>query len=178
MCCHFGPAFLLSRWLQAAGFKSATLVGDKTETRSCLNRLKDQVTLFPEIPRTFFTDQLRELSAFLAAGNVLVIAMDSPRGKHIEIPIDEETCFQIATGPLRLAATHSARLLPCVVLNDGPWRFRLELGRPVPDRFLDKVLDAEATGKHLLNELLPYFRATPENCSKMLLDCFVSHRKV
>jgi long-chain acyl-CoA synthetase len=173
--CHFGPVFLLRRWLQAAGIRAATLVAGRADERSGLNRLKDQVTLFPEMPRVFYPQQLRELTKFLAAGNVLIIAVDSPAGNQVEIPVDPvygHFNFRMATGPLRLAARHGARLFPCLIRDEGRWRFRIELGRPVPPAFLSAAPDLKSAGKHVLDELLPRFRACPEQCAKMLVESF------
>lgn len=170
--CHFGPVFLLSRWLQAAGIRSATLVGGRKEDRSYLNRLKDRATLFPEIPRVIFSHQLRELKKFLADGNVLIIAIDSPQGNQIEVPVDAHGHFRLATGAIRLAARHGARLFPCTILDEGRWRFRFELGRPVPAEFLSDPPDLASVGKHLVDELLPRFQAHPDQCAKMVLECF------
>jgi long-chain acyl-CoA synthetase len=173
--CHFGPVSLLRRWLQAAGIRATTLVGGRADERSGLNQLKDQVTLFPEIPRVFYPQQLREVTKFLAAGNVLIIAIDSEAGNQIEIPVDPaygHFNFRMATGPFRLAARHGARLFPCTIRDEGRWRFRIELGRPVPAEFLSSTPDFKSAGKHVLDELLPRFRACPEQCSKMLIESF------
>ena len=170
--CHFGPVYLLSRWLQAAGIRSATLVSGRTDERSYLNRLKDQVTMFPEIPRVFFPHQLRELAKFLASGNVLVIAVDSLKGNLIEVPVDARYNFRMATGAIRLAARHGACLFPGSIRDEGRWRFRFELGRAVPAEFLTDTPDLISAGKHLVGELLPHFQAHPEQCSKMVLECF------
>jgi len=169
---HFGPVFLLSRWLQAAGIRSATLASGRADERSCLNRLKDQVTLFPEIPRVFFPHQLRELTRFLSAGHVLVIAIDSHRGNLIEVPVGAGHHFRMATGAIRLAARYGAELFPCTLLDEGHWRFRFELGRPVPEEFLTEPPDLMAAGKHLAHELLRRFQAHPQQCSPMVLKCF------
>ena len=170
--CHFGPFFLLRRWLQAAGIRATTLVAGMTDERSYLNQLKDRVSLFPEIPRVFYPDQLRDVSRFLVNDHVLVIAIDSPAGNQIAVPVDDRFSFRMATGPLRLAARHGARLFPCTILDAGDWRFRIEIGRPVPAGFLAGPPDFMAAGKHLVTELLPRFQAHPEQCTKMVLDSF------
>jgi hypothetical protein len=170
--CHFGPVYLLSRWLQAAGIRSATFVSGRTDERSYLNRLKDQATVFPEIPRVFFPHQLRELTKFLADGHVLVIAIDSLKGNLIEIPVDAGCHFRMATGAIRLAARHGARLFPGSIRDEGRWRFHFELGRPVPAEWLADDPDLISAGKHLVSELLPHFQAHPGQCSKMVLECF------
>jgi len=170
--CHFGPFYLLRFWLQAAGIHAATLVAGQADERSYLNRLKDRATRFPEIPSVFYPHQLREVTKFLAAGNTLVIAVDNNSGNQIEIPVDDQFNFQMATGALRLAARRGARLFPCNIVDEGRWHFRVELGRPVPAELLAEPPDWRAAGSHLLKEMLPGFQAHPEQCSKMIFDSF------
>jgi lauroyl/myristoyl acyltransferase len=172
MVCHFGPVYLLRLWLQAAGIRAATLVAGQTRERSYMNRLKDRTRLCPEIPTVFYPDQLRAVVKFLAAGNALIIAVDNNSGNQMEIPVDDRFNFQMATGALRLAVRHQARLFPCNIIDEGRWRFRIELGRPVPPEFLSDPPDFKAAGSHLLGEMLPCFRAHPEQCTDMLFNGF------
>jgi hypothetical protein len=172
VACHFGPWYLLRFWLRAAGIRAATMIAGQAGERSYLHRLKDQVTLFPEIPTVFYSHQLREVAKFLAAGNVLVMAVDNNSGNQIHIPVDADFHFRMATGALRLAARHRARLFSCNIKDEGRWRFRVELGRPVPEAFLSDPPDFLLAGRHLLDEMLPGFRACPEQCSKMVLESF------
>jgi hypothetical protein len=109
---------------------------------------------------------------FLADGNVLIIAMDKPTGRQVEIPVDGTMRFQMATGAARLAARHGARLFPCNIIDEGRWRFRVVLGRPVPEEFLAGPPDLPAVASHVLGEMLPVFRAHPEQCTPMIFDSF------
>jgi lauroyl/myristoyl acyltransferase len=170
--CHFGPYFLLRLWLQAAGMPAATLVTGRADKRSYMNRLKDRATLFPKFSRVFYPHQLREAAKFLAAGNVLIIAVDNHSGNLVEVPVTDRFNFQMATGALRLAARRGAVLFPCNIIDEGRWRFRVELGRPAPEKFLSDPPDFVSAGKHLLDEMLPAFRAHPEQCTKMIFDSF------
>jgi hypothetical protein len=108
----------------------------------------------------------------LADGNVLIIAVDTGSGNQMEVPLEAGFRFQMATGALRLAAHEHALLLPCTIVDEGRWRFSITLGRPVPGNFLSDAGNFCLAGKHLLNEMLPCFRAHPEQCSKMLLENF------
>jgi lauroyl/myristoyl acyltransferase len=86
--------------------------------------------------------------------------------------VDDHFNFQMATGALRLAARQRAAVFPCNIIDEGRWRFSVELGRPVPEKFLADTPDFVAAGKHLLDEMLPCFRAHPEQCSQMVFDSF------
>ena len=127
---------------------------------------------FPEIPIAFYLDQLREASEFLAAGNSLLIAVDHSAGKQMRVPVGDGWTFQMATGAVRLAVRHRAELFPCVVIDEGCWRFQIKVGRPVPAEYLAAETDLIPAGKHLLNEMLPHFRSYPKQCSHQLIKCF------
>jgi lauroyl/myristoyl acyltransferase len=170
--CHFGPVYLLHLWLQAAGLPAATLVGGRASERAYLKRLKDTTTLFPDIPTVFYTHQMREVTRFLAAGNVLVIALDNMSGRLVEVPAAPGWNFQMTTGAVRLAARHRAGLFPCQIIDEGNWHFRVEFGRPVPDEYLTEEPDLMAAGRHLVAEWLPRFRSHPHQCTPMVFDSF------
>jgi lauroyl/myristoyl acyltransferase len=170
--CHFGPFFLLRSWLRAAGFPVAALVGGKGGSRSPLRRQKDRVSIFSEIPTAFHLDQLRAADEFLAAGHLLMVAIDTATGRQISVPAGGGWTFQMATGALRLAIRHRAELIPFSMVDEGRWRFQIELGRPVPAECLVSEDDLVPAGKHLLDELLPRFRNHPELCSNQLIQSF------
>lgn len=171
--CHFGPYYLLRFWLRAAGIPAATLVRGKSAGRMRVMRLKDRLSPFHEIPAAFYQDQLREMGEFLAAGNVLLIAMDAPLGRQITLSFCDGWSFQIATGPVRLAGRHQAEIFPCSIIGDGRWRFRIQIGRPVPAELLAAEVGWPAAGQYLLDELMPAFRAHPEQCRADLTRCLI-----
>ena len=170
--CHFGPSFLLREWLRAAGLPVAvyvrTLFGERTKAKW----LKNRVALLPEVPSAIFRDQLRDLSAFLAAGNVLLIAVDHDSGRQIELPAGGDWTFRMTTGAIRIAARHNAELIPCSIIDEGNWRFCIELGRPIAARHLGEDADLSAAGTLLLQELLAQFRPQPAQCTKKLAERF------
>lgn len=170
--CHFGPYFLLRPWLRAAGFPAAVLVKGKAESRSRLKRREDQVSLFPGVPTVFHLDQLRAADEFLAAGNLLLVAIDYAAGKQMDVPVGNGWTFRMATGAVRLAIRHQAELIPCGVIDEGRWHFQIILGRPVPAEYLAAGVDWIHAGKHLLNEMLPHFQNHPEQCPNRLIKYF------
>ncbi|MFZ0827695.1 MAG: hypothetical protein WAO02_09760 [Verrucomicrobiia bacterium] len=169
---HFSAFRLCRFWLRAAGIPAATLIVGKAENRANLELLEDRFTPFPEIPTSFYQDQLHAVNGFLAGGNALLIAVDSAAGKQMNVPVCEGWSFQMATGAVRLAIRHQAELISCAVIDEGRWRFQMKLGRPVPAACLAAKVDWIHAGKHLFNEMLPDFRNHSEQCSHQLIKCF------
>jgi lauroyl/myristoyl acyltransferase len=166
-------AYRMSRfWLRAAGVSVANLIAGKAESRAKLDRLGDGFSPFPESPTAFYVDQLRQACKFLAAGNSLLVALDTGAGDQINVPIGEGWTFQMSTGAMRLANLYSAELIPCVVIDEGRWRFQIKLGRPVPAEYLAAEADWIHAGKHLLDEMLPHFRNHPDQLTDQLIKNF------
>lgn len=170
--CHRGPYFLLASWLHAAGFPVAMLVGASSKSNSRFKHLNDRISPLVGYPVMFFLDQLRQVNEFLAAGNSLLIAIDSNLGKQMCVPAGIGWVFQMATGPIRLATRHQAELIPCSIIDEGRWRFRMELGRPVPRDYLTAAADGLRAGRYLLEEMSAHFQACPEQCSTGLARRF------
>jgi lauroyl/myristoyl acyltransferase len=169
--CHFGPITLLRIWLRAAGIPAIIVAGGKSETRSRLMKRLAGFALLAEVPTVFHLDQLRDATGFMASGNPLLIAIDGPAGKQMELPFCEGWTFRMATGAVRLAIHHQAELIPCSIIDEGRWHFRIELGRPVPREFLNAESDWSRAGKHLLDEMIPHLRSHPEQFGRDLMVC-------
>jgi lauroyl/myristoyl acyltransferase len=169
---HFGTYYLLRYWLRAARVPVATIVEGKLEDRSRLKRLKDAKSLFPETPTAFHQDQLPQAIKFLRSGNPLLVAIDSTNGKQLEVPCHKGWNFEMATGALRLAIRHRAELMFCSMVEEGEWRFCIELGQPVPKEFLVDETDLIPAAKHLVNEMLVQYEKHPEQCLKKKLERF------
>ena len=169
---HFGPYILLRFWLRAAGFPAANLVEGRSQNRSALKQLKDRVSPFPEIPTAFHReDELRQALRFVATGNPLLIAIDILNGKQIDVPMDEQWQFGMASGAIRMAMRSGAELIPCSIAEASPWRFQIRLGPPVPAPLLESA-DLPLIGKHILHAMLPVLREHPEQCTERLLKQF------
>lgn len=169
---HLGPCFLLPCWLRSAGVPLTPLRVGKAETRSALNRMKDRLSPFPDIPAVLYLDQLRAVVEVLSAGNVLLIALDHPTGKQIDVPLENGWTFRMAAGAVRLAARYQADLIPCCIIEERGWQFRIEIGRPVPREYLAGKPDMVRAGKHLLTELLPHIQQHPDQCRPVFFQCF------
>jgi hypothetical protein len=169
--CHFGPYYLLRFWLRAAGFPAATFVGGEQAMRQRLKRVQDRFSPAPEIPVVFYQKQLREAVEFLAAGNLLLIAIDAPSGKQIDVPFCEGWTFQMATGAMRLASRCQAELLPCSIVDEGCWHFGIKFGPPVPRIHLATEAGWPLAGRHLIDQWFPDFQARPDQCWADLTKC-------
>jgi lauroyl/myristoyl acyltransferase len=170
--CHAGPFTLLRFCLRAAGVPAATLVRGKTLDRSALRRKQDRLSPFPEIPTAFYQDRLREGIAHLMAGHPLLMAIDGRAGKQMRVPLCDGWTFQMATGPLRMAANHGALLFSCLLMEEGDWRFGLEIGSPVPDALLAAESGWEEAGAHLMRQMWPILEAHADQCPEYFLERF------
>ena len=170
--CHFGPISLTAFWLRSHGIPVTSLKFGKAKARERAKRRKDRYTPFPTIPSALYLDQLREVVRLFSSGGTLLVAIDFRTGRQLDVPIAEGWTFRMATGAMRLAARHGAELIPCNIIHEGPWRFRIELGQPVPREHLTGEPDLIAAGKHLIAESLPHWRHHPEQCHPDLLQLF------
>jgi lauroyl/myristoyl acyltransferase len=169
--CHFGPFMSARCLLRSYGIPVAALIGKMPGGRSPLERAQDKLAPFPEVPLRFYGDQLREADEFLAGGNVLVMPIDGPTGKQIDVPFCEGWTFRMATGAIRFAIRNNADLIPLCIVDEGGWRFSVKLSEPVPREFLSGKEDWVRAGKHLIDEMLPVFRAHPEQCRPDFTQC-------
>ena len=176
VCFHFGTYKLISFWLRALGVPVIAVIGGKSADRSRVKRMKDQLSPFPGMPTVLcIGDQLRKTVEHLSAGQVLLVAADRETNKQIDVRIDEQWSFSMATGAMRLAAHCKAELIPCSMRDEGRWNFRLEIGPPIPGEYLTNELDLQNAGQHLLRIMLLHLRRHPEDCASYLLDRFQSN---
>ena len=158
---HFGPFYLTGLWLRAHGISATTLGAGDGQDRSRTKRLNDRYQPFSDVPRVVHLDKLRYVTRLLASGTAVLVAIDVEYGRLAEIPVSGKS-LRIATGAIRLAARYGAELFPCNIVDEGSWRFRIELGEPVPREYLGQEPDLISAGSHLINQLLPCCRRHPE----------------
>jgi lauroyl/myristoyl acyltransferase len=167
---HFGPFGQLRSWLRAAGLPAAMMVGGKARTRSQLLRLKDRWALFPEVPPSYYQDQMSAAIRHLHSGGILAMAMDVDTGRQVNLPVRPGWVFRMPTGPVRLARQHQAALVPCAISTPGPWRFQVEMGAPIPSETL-QAGDPEACAD-LLARMLPLLTPYPLQWTPQLSNRF------
>jgi lauroyl/myristoyl acyltransferase len=167
---HFGPFGQLRSWLRAAGLPVAMLVGGRARARSPLLRLKDRWALFPEVPPSYYQDQMSAAIRHLNSGGVLAMAVDVDTGRQADLTVRPGWIFRMPTGPVRLARRHGAALVPCVISSPGPWRFQVELAAPVPREALEAG-DREVCAD-LLARMLPLLVPLPSHWTAQLAGRF------
>jgi lauroyl/myristoyl acyltransferase len=169
--CHFGPYYLSRMLVRALGLPVMELLGGKSKGYTKLMQVQDRHSPFPDVPPAVYQDELRKMAACLAAGNALGIAIDTPFGKQMDISFSKDWIFQMATGAVRIAINNQADVIPLSIVDEGRWRFRLKFGRPVPHEFLADNSDWTLAGKHILDEMIPHFKAHPDHCLPDLTRC-------
>lgn len=168
---HFGPYQLLHLWLRAYGQPAAVFTKEVYASRSRLKRHQDSFCPMQDIPVAIFGDELRHIPAFLYAKNILVIAIDSPRGKQMTVPFCPGWNFEMATGPFRLASRYGTRLISCVITNEGPMRFKIRLDALSGERPLLDGTNWQRLGQRLLDSMKPTLQSYPEQCRE-IVRCF------
>jgi lauroyl/myristoyl acyltransferase len=168
---HSGPFVLLRMWMRSAGVPVVELVGPNLREPTRLGRLKDGLEPFKELPVRYYPHQLRELMKMVAANYPLFIAIDVANGKQVLVPISEEMSFQMPTGALRLAVHHGAELIPCSIIDEGRWHFRIKLGKPVPAELLDLEDEWPRAGKYLYDEIAQAYQSFPWQC-RLAAACY------
>jgi hypothetical protein len=125
-----------------------------------LDSLGDAANSLDGIPRRFGTRQLREALAFLAAGNILYVAVDGVEGRRMRIT-ETGVGFRMSTGFLRLAAKSSACVVPCHITATAPLRFAVEFGEVIPHHLIADPGNHGEAGRRILAQLLPILRSDP-----------------
>lgn len=137
-----------------------------------MKRMADRVSPFPEISTALYREnQLREMIEFAAAGNPLLMAIDVSNGKQMDVPVDDHWLFGMASGAVRVAIRQQAELIPCIIIDEGHWHFQIKLGPPVPPEIV-RSGDTLRASKHILEAMLPEWRAHPEQCTERLVKLF------
>ena len=169
---HFGAFPLLGVWLRAAGIPASTLIAGKAFARTPDKILKDRVMPFPEVPMGCYYDHKRQAIEVLSRGHAVLIAVDFPSGKLIDVPVAAGRTFTMAPGGMRLAARLNALLVACLIVERRRWRFCVEIGEPTPPELLAGDLDLTAVGRHLYGELQSTIEKYPEQHDIVLQRCF------
>ena len=166
---HFGPYFLLRSWLRVAGFPAGSYLVGKAAGHTRVRRFTNRFYPWPKI--VFGQDQVEAADEFLKAGNLLLVALDMPRGQQINIPFGDGWTFQMAASAMHLARTHQADLIPCCIVDEGDWNFQIRLGSSVPRELLVLDSDLVRAGKHLIDEVTSVFHAHPHQCHGNFSSC-------
>ncbi len=167
---HFGPYFLLRSWLRVAGFPAGSYLAGKKPQQTRVREFTDRFYPWPKI--IFSEDDPKAAAEFLKAGNLLMVPLDVPRGQQINIPFGDDWSFQMAASAMARAQSHQAELIPCCIIDEGAWNFRIKLGAPVPKEYVAAEADWFRAGEHLLAEMLPFIQAHADQSFGNFSECF------
>ncbi len=161
---HFGPYRTLPYWLRAHDIVTTALVGRPISAQGAV---LDALSAPAEIPPLAAVNSIASLRRSLGPGRRLLIFTDVPRGRQVEVPLGKQT-FSMATGAIRLAAATGAKLIPCLIVENGIWNFAIHFGTAVPPSLLERRGEGEAAS-HLLGEWLYVISHYPAQCRHRFL---------
>jgi lauroyl/myristoyl acyltransferase len=176
---HFGAYETLPYWLRAHGIVTTMVRGEPAA--DALKSLSNyQYSLSPpaDVPLFLSAHDFAPLPRFahvrqlVPPGRRLLVMVDVDRGLQFEVPFADRV-FRMATGAIRLAAMARADLIPCLIWETGPWKFRLFFGAPVPREHFGRSPDSHAIGRHLLGEFAKVIPRHPEQCRWRMLSAFL-----
>lgn len=167
---HFGGIFVMPTLLRAYGVPTAAVVGDKLWPVRWWRERRARLTQIDNLPAHLRSGDARAVMRYLQPGRCLLVALDYPIGEQVETPY-AGTSLRLSTPSFRLARLAKATVVPVLVRVDGPWRFSVHVGAPVPDSVIAAEDDAAALA-HVVSELLPIAAARPEQALPLLVNAF------
>jgi len=168
---HFGPLPLLRYLLRARQLPVAGLSGQAQSERGWRQRTPDALAALPKEPHVFPVNELKAARQFLQGGGCLLVAMDANRGKQVEV-VTPHGVLGFGTGAIRLAQSTGARLVPCLIYQESPWRFVVHCGRPAELETAAGKSSPEAVAEHLVREFLPVLVRHPEHWGLDLMNAW------
>ncbi len=167
---HFGGIFLMPTLLRAYGVPTAAVVGDKLWPVRWWRERRAQLTSIDGLPTHLRSGDARAMMRYLQPGRCLLVALDYPIGDQVATPYGG-SAMRLSTASFRLARLTGAAIVPVLVRVEGPWRYSLHVGQPVPDELLAREDDA-AVLAHIVNELMPVAEVKPEQALPLLVNAF------
>ena len=168
---HFGPIFIQRYWLRAHDLPVAQLIHEDTATRSPFRREKDRLSGL-EWPQVFCVNtELKEAARWLKGGGMLIVPIDLPTARNLTVPA-KNARLSLSTGFARLAAKHSAEVIPTLIRHTAPLEWQIHLG-PVWSSDESQSKAEEDALNHTVASLLPVLERNPEQFRGEFLDCIV-----
>ena len=168
---HFGQMVLMRYLLRARDIPVAGLAEEARARRPRLQHLKDAKAPLPGVPHVFPLEELKQARQFLLQGGCLLVPMDAPRGKQVEIQTPHGV-LRLGTGAIRLAQSTGAQLVPCLIYEESPWRFVVHCGKPANLGAPSLPAGLEAVGQDLARELLPVLARHPDHWGANLMEAW------
>lgn len=168
---HFGPMFIQRYWLRAHDLPVAHLIREDTATRSPFRRKKDRLS-GEKWPHVFCAGtELKEAAQWLKGGGMLIVPIDLPTPRNLTV-LARDGRLSLSTGFARLAAKHSAAVIPTLIRRTAPLEWEIHLGPMWNSEPARKGAD-EAALNHTVASLLSVLQTNPEQIRGQFLDCIV-----
>jgi len=172
-------AYAIGAWLMQFGLGVGSVVADIRlwkQNQVFRARMHDDKRWRPFLnSESFLRGDTRSMVRYLGPGTCLLLQVDHHRGRLIEGDWDKGR-LQMSSGAFRIARLAGAAVIPVVVFDDGRWRFRVHVGTPVPQHFIDEG-DESAAATHVARELMPIVADHPREAMITLVRSTLPPRK-
>ena len=161
---HFGHLNLLRYLLSNLEVNAALIVlrGPKNITShrikdALLNRSRPGRPVSPSLIAT----EVALNTKYLSHGKAVLMAVDASSSQPLHVPFPGGN-FEMAVGAIQMARMAGAKLVPCVLSEESPWRFVIRIGKPIPERSTDVFPDDQTAAAALTDFFWPIVREHPE----------------
>ena len=152
-------------WLRAMGLPVGGLVGGNSTMRTPLAQLQDRFLPLPEVPVAMYLDQLRQENwPGFRGGKCFIHGRGRADGQANDGAVLRRLGFSNGHRRIRLASRYQADLIRVPITDEGSWRYRITLGRPVPAELLADEANWPRVGKHLFDDKFTVFKSRPHQC--------------
>jgi len=168
---HTGAMVVLGGWLMGRGLAVGSVIIDRERwlrPESVKARSDPRWRKYVENSESFLAGDTRQMVRFLVPGRVLLLPADHPLGRSAagDWPGGR---LRLAVGGLRIARMTGAAVVPIIATGDGPWRFHVHVGTPLPAETLDNR-DNEAAVAEIARQLMPIAERRPFEALPTLVE--------
>jgi len=169
---HFGHINLLRYLLSTMGIDAALVVvrGPKNIVShrikdSLLNRARPSRPAPPDLIAT----EVAQNTKYLSSGKVILIAVDASSSQQLHVSVPGAS-FETAIGAFQMARMAGAKLVPCVLREESPWRFVIRIGEPIAGEGSDVLPDDPSAAGALARFFWPVVCRHPQqyDCGQLI----------
>ena len=168
---HTGAMVVLGGWLMSRGLGVGSVIIDRERwlsPESVKARSDPRWQTYVWNSASFLAGDTRQMVRYLAPGRVLLLPADHPLGRSAEGDWPGGR-LRLAVGGLRIARMTGAAVVPIIVTGDGPWRFHVHVGTPLPAETLASG-DNEAAVAEIARQLMPLIERRPFEALPTLVE--------
>jgi len=164
---HTTSVVALAALVRSLGITTAAAPADQSWFRSS-SRLR-KIALAEDLGAAVFRrGSSREIIDYLQPGRAIVFAVDHVEARAVNVECGAAS-VRVSSGPFRLARATGAALVPVLITNSGPWRYRVAVLPPVPQALVESR-DVAAAAAHVVGHLLPLATNVPDQAMQTLVD--------